>query len=130
MPTRPDTSTTASSGRSGTAPSFRTSTTCTSPVPQLPAEPVEQLGEAVDPVDECRALPGEMVQADVLQLDPLGLHVQVAGEATLEPDGHVAQADGPVPLVQERLGHDAHGVGEVDQPRVGVAPRGDLLRDV
>ena len=63
----------------------------------------------------------------MLELDPLGGHAQLGGEAPLEPDGRVAQPDGPVPPVQQRLGDDADRVGEVDEPGAGGATAHRLL---
>ena len=52
-----------------------------------------------------------------------------AAKSALEPDGHVAQPDRPVPRLQQRPGHDADRVGEVDDPCVrGRLPH--LLGDV
>ena len=48
------------------------------------------------------------------ELHPVRRHSQQGREVTLEPDGHVAQADGPVTRGQQRPGDDPHGVGEVD----------------
>ena len=59
-----------------------------------------------------------------------GVDAEVAGEPALEPDRHVAQPDGAMPGVQQRLGDDPHRVGEVEDPRPGrAAPRG-LLGDL
>ena len=51
-----------------------------------------------------------------------GLDAQQPGEQPLEPDGHVAQADRAVAGVQQRAGHDADRVGEVDDPGVRARP--------
>src|ERR1017187_3612677 len=48
----------------------------------------------------------------------------------LEPDRDVAQADGPMPAVQQRAGHDADRVGEVDDPCTGRRVLARTLRDV
>ena len=58
-----------------------------------------QLGQAVDAVDEDRALPGQVVQPDVLELDPVRRHAEPLGHPALDVDRHVAQADGPVAVV-------------------------------
>src|SRR6266536_2712475 len=89
--------------------------------------PLQQLRQAVDAVDPDRPLPREVVQADVLQLDPLRVHLEVGGEPALEADGHVAQADRAVALVEQGLGDDPDRVGEVHQPGArGAAARGLL----
>ena len=69
--------------------------------------PREQLGEAVHPVDLDGADPREMVEPRVTQPHPLGLDPEDGGEPALEADGHVAQPDGPMPLVEQGSRHDA-----------------------
>ena len=83
----------------------------------------EQLGQPVDPVHQGRALPGQVVEPDVVQLHPVGLHPEIVGEAALEADGDVAETDRTVTCLQQRPGDDADRVGEVDDPRVRVPPR-------
>jgi hypothetical protein len=87
------------------------------------AEPVriglDHLGQSVDAVDTDRSLPAQVIEAHVLEGDALGLDVEVGREPALQPDRDVAEADGAVTCVQEGLGHDADGVGEVDQPGAG-----------
>ena len=57
----------------------------------------------------------------------------VCGERALEADRDVAQPDRAVTGVQQRPGHDADRVGEVDDPRVGrgqpAYPVGDVEHD-
>ncbi len=65
-----------------------------------------------------------MVEPDQLRVD-----TEVPGEAALEADRHVAQADGLVAGFPQRAGDDADRVGEVDDPGVRVGPP-DLLGDV
>ena len=79
----------------------------------------QQLGQPVHAVDAGRALPGEVVETDVVELDPFGGDAQVAGERALEADGHVAQPDRSVPRLEQGAGDDADRVGEVDDPGVG-----------
>ena len=74
----------------------------------------EQAGQHVLVVHQHRALPGQVVQANVAELHPVRGHLQQGSEVTLEPDRHVAQADGAVARGQQRPGDDSHGVGEVD----------------
>src|SRR6266511_535404 len=86
--------------------------------------------QRVDPVDPDRPQPREVVQADVPQLDAVRLDHELGGEPALEADRHVAQADGAVALVEQRLGDDPDRVGEVDQPGPGGGAAGRLLGDV
>ena len=62
----------------------------------------------------------------MVQRHLLGRHAEPGGQPTLEADGHVAQPDGAVPLVHQRLGDDADRVGEVDDPGVRARPAGDI----
>jgi len=68
-----------------------------------------------------------VVEADVLELDPLRLHAEAGGDLALEGDRDVAQAERPMSGIEQRLGHQARGVGEVDEPRAGGGPAGGLL---
>ena len=52
------------------------------------------------------------------------------GEAALEPDRDVAQAQRAMPRVEQRLGHDPHRVREVEDPGVGRAASRGLLGDL
>ena len=68
-----------------------------------------------------------MVQPDVLQLHPLRVDPESLGETALEADRDVAQADRADVAIQQRLGHQAGGVGEIDEPAPRRAPaRGEL----
>ena len=68
-----------------------------------------------------------MVQPDVLELHPLGLDPEALGEPPLEADRDVAQPDRPDLAVEQRLGHQAGRVREVDEPAPGrAAPPGEL----
>ena len=88
---------------------------------------VEQVRQSVDPIDADGPLPAQVVEPDVLELDPLRGHVEPCRKATLELDGHVAQPERPVAVVEERLGDDPDRVGEVDDPGVLGRPlRGEL----
>ena len=66
-----------------------------------------------------------MVQADLVDGDPLGLDGEQPREQPLEGDGHVAEADRAVPRVEQGPRHDPHRVGEIDDPGAG---RGALRR--
>ena len=57
----------------------------------------EDLRESIDPVDLDRPLPRQVVEPDVLELDPLRLDAESRREPALEPDRDVAQPDGPMP---------------------------------
>ena len=48
-------------------------------------------------------------------------------QAALQSDRHVAQAQGPVPGVEQGLGHDPDRVGEVDDPGTRRTTAGDEL---
>ncbi len=71
--------------------------------------------------------PAQVIEAHVVQHHALRLDAQVLREVALEADGHVAQPQGAMPLVQERLRHDADRVGEVHDPGVGRRPLADQL---
>ena len=79
-------------------------------------------GSTSTPSRQDRTLPGQVVQADVSQRYPGGRHPEQRGEVPLEPDGHVAQADGAVPRGEQGAGDDAHRVGEVDDESGGRSP--------
>ena len=66
----------------------------------------------------------------MLDLHPVGIHPEVVADTPLHVDGHIAQAQGTVPLVGQGLGHDAHGVGEVHHPGSGCSARRRLLGDL
>ena len=68
-----------------------------------------------------------MVQPHVLDRDRIGIDPEIVPEPSLGPDGDIAQADGAVTLVEQRLGDDPDRVGEVHQPRAGVGPGRHLL---
>ena len=90
----------------------------------------EQARQHVLVVQVNRALPGEVVEADVVESHPSRLDAEVPREPALEADGHVAQSDGAVPGVEQRAGDDADRVGEVDHPRVGGGQLAGALGDV
>src|SRR3954464_10849284 len=71
-----------------------------------------------------------MVQADVIENDRGRVDTEVPGEAALEADRHVAQADGLVPGVEQGPGDDADRVGEVDDPGARLGPPADPVGDV
>ena len=88
---------------------------------------VEELGQDVAAVDDRRRHPGEVVEPDVPDLDALGVDAHPLGDRALEGDRHVAQPDGSISAINERLGHDPDRVGEVDDPGIRRAAAG---RDV
>ena len=110
----------------------RAGPTAGSPVCEAISSPCagDQLRQPVDAVHHDRPLPGQVVEADVVQQDLVRLDAEQPGEQPLEPDGHVAQADRAVPGVQQGAGDDADRVGEVDDPGAGVGPLPGPFRDV
>jgi hypothetical protein len=64
-----------------------------------------------------------MLELDALRRRPRNGPAKPA----LQPDGHVAQPDGPMPGVEKRLRDDADRVGEVHDPRTGRRPPVGLL---
>ena len=66
----------------------------------------------------------------MLELDPVGVHTEVSRQLPLEVDRDIAQADGPMAGVEERLRDDPDRVREVDEPRVRRRAPGGLLGDV
>ncbi len=91
---------------------------------------VEQLGQPVGAVHEHPPDPGQMVQAGVVEADPVGLDAQPGCDPALEPDRDVAQAEGAVAGVEQGPSHDADRVGEVDDPRLRFGPLGDHVGDL
>ena len=87
----------------------------------------DQLGQAIDAVDPDRPDPGQVVEPDVLELDPVRGHAEAGRHPALDPDRHVAQPDRPVAGIEQRLGDDPDRVREVDDPGVGRAPTVDVL---
>ena len=63
----------------------------------------------------------------MIEGDPVGFDGEPFREPPLERDRHVAEADGPVAVVQERLRHEPGGIGEVDEPRARSATPRRLL---
>jgi len=71
-----------------------------------------------------------VVQSDVFELHPVGRDAEVAREAPLEPDRHVAQPQRVVARVQQGLRDEAGRIGEVDEPRPRRADLGGELREL
>jgi hypothetical protein len=93
---------------------------------------VEQRLQDVVAVEPHADLPGQVIQAEMVELDALGLDVEDLREVALEDHCGAAQADGLVPVVEQRLRHDADWVREVDDPCVRGAfacALGDLEDD-
>src|SRR5579863_8779349 len=90
----------------------------------------DQLGQPVHPRHADRALPGQVVEPDVVERHGLRLDAEQRGEVALQPDRHIAQPDRAVPRVEQRPGDDADRVGEVDQPRAGRRPPPGELGDL
>ncbi len=92
---------------------------------EVTAEAVEHVAQHIPPVQPDGADPGEVVESDLVDEHPLRRDLEVRGDLPLEVDGDVAEADGPVAIVQQRPRDDPDRVGEIDDPRpVG----GDLPR--
>jgi hypothetical protein len=62
--------------------------------------------------------PCEVVESGVTQPDVVRVHVEPAREQPLESNRDIAEAHRSVPVIEQRSGHDAHGVGEVDDPSI------------
>ena len=78
----------------------------------------QQVGQDVVAVEQERAHPGQVVEADLVDEDALGLDAeQLRGEA-LEPDRDVAEPDRAVPGVEQAARDDPDRVREVDDPGV------------
>ena len=90
----------------------------------------EQARQHVLVVQVNGSLPGEVVEADMVEPYPRWLDAEVPGEPALEADRHVAQPDGAVAGVEQRAGDDADRIGEVDDPRVGSGELAGALGDV
>ena len=67
----------------------------------------EELGQDVLAVDADRPDPGEVVEADLVDDDPLGLDAEALRERALEADRDVAEADRAMTGVEQRPGDDA-----------------------
>ena len=91
---------------------------------------LQQPWQVVDPVDDDRPDPGQVVEADVVQEHTFRSDPEAPGQSPLEVDGHVAQADGAMAPVEQRLGDDADGIGEVDQPGIRRRLASDQLREL
>jgi len=68
-----------------------------------------------------------MVQTHMLDCDRIGVDTEIVPDPSLGPDGHVAQSNGVMALVEQSLGDNPHRVGEIDEPRTGIGPRRHLL---
>jgi len=79
---------------------------------------VEQVAQPVLAIDADGALPGQVVQAHVLELDSFGFHAEPGRDPPLQRDRHVAQPEGPMAVVDQCLRHDADRVREIDDPGV------------
>src|SRR5207245_3853657 len=90
----------------------------------------QELREATRPVAEHGALPREMVETHVIQTHPVGLYAEPARELPLEPDRDVAQTDRAVTAVEQRLGHQARRIREVDEPGPRRRSLGRELREL
>ena len=96
----------------------------------LSAGSLDQVREPILGVDHGGALPGQVIQAHVLERDVVGCDAQQAGDHPLKANRRVAEPNGTMALVEQGLHHDAHRVGEVDDPGVLRGPAAHLLGDV
>ena len=90
----------------------------------------EQLRQDVLTVERDRPDPGEVIETDLVDDDARRLDAEPAGEAALEADRDVAEADGAVAGVEQRAGDDADRVREVDDPGVGRGERSHAVGDL
>ena len=78
----------------------------------------QQVGQHVVAVEPERAHPGQVVEADLVDQDPLGLDAEQLRGGALEPDRDVAEPDGAVAGVEQAARDDPDRVREVDDPGV------------
>ena len=90
----------------------------------------QQRREHVLAVDGHRPDPCQVIQPRVAEVHRFGCDTKPAGEQPLEADCDVAEPDGAVTMVEERAGHDADRVREVDDPRVVRAQPPHAVCDV
>jgi hypothetical protein len=76
----------------------------------------DQAGQPVGAVHHGGSFPGQVIEPDMVEQHLPRRDAEQRGELPLEADRHVAQADGPVPGVEQRPGDDPDRVGEVDDP--------------
>jgi len=91
----------------------------------------EQIGQHVVAVEQHTPHPRQVVQPDLVDDDLRRLDTEPLRPAPLEADRHVAKADRTVPMIEQGARDDAHGVREVDDPRVrrGSHALGDVEHD-
>ncbi len=91
----------------------------------------EQLRQAIDAVDPDRPHPGQVVEPDVLELDPLRARRRSwAANRRWKPIATLHRPMRAVAGVEERLGDDPDRVREVDDPGAGRGPPGGLLGEL
>ena len=78
----------------------------------------EQARQDVFAVETHAELPGEVIEADVVELDSRVLDLKQVGEVLLEHDRSAAEPDRTMALVEQRLRDDPDRVREVDDPGV------------
>ncbi len=102
-------------------------------VRELVAVRREQLRQQVVAVDAHEANPRQVVEADLVDNHALGLDVEQPSDHPLSRDRDVAEADGTVPVVEQRPRHDPDRIREVDDPgavrRALAHAVGDLEHD-
>ena len=90
----------------------------------------EQLRQDVRTVERDRPDPREVIEPDVVDEHARRLHTEPAGEAALEADRDVAEADGAMARIEQRAGHDADWVREVHDPGLGRGERSHAVGDL
>ena len=66
----------------------------------------------------------------MVESQPVRLDLEPRRQPPLQRDRHVAEPDGSVTAVQERLRHESRGVGEVDEPGARSTAASGLLRQL
>lgn len=74
--------------------------------------------------------PGEVIQSRMTELHNVRRDAQPRCEQALETDCHIAEPDRTVAMIQQRAGHDANRVGEIDDPGVVRREPPDAIGDV
>ena len=90
----------------------------------------EELRQDVLAVQADRAHPGEVVEPDLVDEDPLRLDAVDPGEPSLEADSDIAEPDRAMAGVEERPRHDPDRIGEVDDPGAVGGPLTHGLGDL
>ena len=76
----------------------------------------DQSGKHVAAVDLDGPHPGQVIEPDLVDEDPLGVDLEQTPDKPLERDRDIAETDGAVAGVEESAGDDADRIREVDDP--------------